>query len=207
MTGHGVLALPGGAELEIPAGACVAVVGADASARVGAWGDARGAGIMVPDALDPLLAGWSVADQLAAVVGGTRRAALDRAVDLLELTGVPEPHRRVRARPHQLAPVDRQRIQLALLLAGDLELITAEDPAAGLAPADAAALLATLRRLWVTRGFTLLLGTAELQAAERVAEEIVILAEDGVSERRRRVPAAGSSEAQASSSSSSSSST
>ncbi|HET9075282.1 MAG TPA: hypothetical protein VFN48_11955 [Solirubrobacteraceae bacterium] len=207
MSGPWILPLRGEARVEIAERACVAVVGPAAAAHVGAWGDTEAAAILVPDAQEPLLAGWSVADQIAAALGGTRRAALDRAVDLLERADVSEPHRRVRARPHQLTAVDRQRAQLALVLARDPALLVAEDPSAGLVPDDAAALLATLRRVWVSGGFALVVGTGDLTDAERVADELIILdADDGVRERRRRVTTAGSGEAQASSTSSPSSS-
>lgn len=203
MTG---LELPGGGALEVPAGANLALVGPTAIERVGVWGAGRAA-LMVSDRLDPLHPAWSVGDQVAAALGGTRRAARDRAIDLLESVGMPEPHRRVHRRPRQLSALDRQRAQLALVLAAGPDRIVLEDPVGGLPPADAVALAETLRRLWRRGSLTLVLGASDLGGAEGIAEEIILCDGTGVLERRRRAGplAAGSPQASPGSSASSSS--
>ena len=187
------LALPGGAIGTLLSGGSLALVGGPAAAIVNACAERTGAARLLPDHADPLHAGLAVAVQIAAALSGTRRAALDRATDLLELVGVPEPHHRVRARPHQLSQLDRQRAQLALALAGVPALIAAEDPTAGLAPTDAAAFAALLGRLRARLGFALVVSTQQLGAAERLADEIIVLGEDGVAERRRRPGGSGQS--------------
>ncbi len=180
------LELGAGAAHTLLAGASLAVMGAHAAEVVGACAARFGAALLVPDAADPLHAGFAVAEQIAAPLGGTRRAALDRATDLLELVGVPEPHHRARARPHQLSQLDRQRAQLALVLAAAPSLIAAQDPTAGLAQTDAAAFLALLSRLRHRLGFALVIATAEPEVAQRLADEIIVLGEGGIVERRRR---------------------
>jgi ABC-type glutathione transport system ATPase component len=180
------ITLPGGATQTLLTRASLALVGTGAPAIVGAFGVDHGAALLLPDHAGPLHGGLAVADQIAAAVTGTRRAALDRATDLLELAGVPEPHHRVRARPHQLSPLDRQRAQLALALARAPGLIVAEDPTAGLEPAEAAAFAALLHRLRGRLGFALLLSAPGLEEAERLVDEIVVLGDGGITERRRR---------------------
>ncbi len=187
------LTLEGGATVTLLAGASLAVMGAEASAVVGAFAQRSGAALLVPDAGDPLHAGLSVGDQVAAALSGTRRAALDRATDLLELAGVPEPHHRARARPHQLGQLDRQRAQLALVLANAPALIVAEDPTAGLSQTDAAAFSALLSRLRQRLRFTLVLATSQLEAAQRLADEIIVIDAGDITERRRRRAQASSS--------------
>jgi ABC-type glutathione transport system ATPase component len=180
------LTLPGGARQTLLAGASLAVMGEDASAVVAAFAQPHGAALLVPDAADPLHAGYAVADQIAAALSGTRRSALDRATDLLELVDVPEPHHRARARPDQLSQLDRQRAQLALALVNAPTLIAAEDPTAGLSQAEASAFAALLSRLRDRLGFTLVLATQQLEAAQRLADEIIVLGDGGIVERRRR---------------------
>jgi ABC-type glutathione transport system ATPase component len=180
------LDLGAGATYTLLAGASLAVMGPQAPGVVDACTARHGAALLMPDRADPLHPGFGVAEQIAAPLGGTRRAALDRATDLLELVGVPEPHHRARARPHQLSQLDRQRAQLALALAGQPALIAAADPTAGLAPTEAAAFATLLSRLRHRLGFALVIATAEAETAQRLGEEIIVLGDGGIVERRRR---------------------
>ena len=179
--------LPSGEIEPLPAGANLALVGRLAVPCVRAVAEERTAAVLIADGEDPLAGGRAVADQIADALGGTRRAARDRATDLLELTGMPEPHLRVHARPHELSPLDRQRAQLALALANSPALVVGEDPCAGLDPAEAATFAATLHRLWSRLGFTLLLACTEPEDAQRAAEQMLVLDDSGaIRERRRR---------------------
>jgi ABC-type dipeptide/oligopeptide/nickel transport system ATPase component len=180
------IALPGGAFHTLLSGASLGLVGGPAADILVRFAAEHAAVRLVPDRADPLHAGFAVADQIAAALGGTRRAALDRATDLLELTGVPEPHHRARARPHQLSRLDRQRVQLALALANDPGLIAAEDPMAGMDQTEAAAFATLLWRLRARHGFALLTATSQPEAAERMVDEIIVLDDTGVRQRRRR---------------------
>ncbi len=180
------LTLPGGATHAIVHGASLAVIGEEATAIVDAFAERTGAALVLPDHADPLHASLAVADQIAAALTGTRRAALDRATDLLELAGVSEPHHRAHARPHELSRLDRQRAQLALAMAGQPSLIAAEDPTAGLEPAEAAAFVTLLSRLRARLGFTFVVSTQQLETAEKLVDEIIVLGTDGIIQRRRR---------------------
>jgi ABC-type glutathione transport system ATPase component len=162
-----------------------------------------GVALILGDSQAPLHGAHRVGDQIAAALGGTRRAAWDRAIDLLEEAGVPEPHERVGARPHELSPLDRQRAQLALALANRPALLLAEDPAEGLSQAEVPAFAAALTRLHSRLGFTLVLSTPVRARATRLVDEILVLEDGRITDRLRRRPPA----AQASVSSSSSSST
>lgn len=178
----------GGVDLVTP-GSALALIGAGA-APILARACPPGPGIvwLLGDSARPLHPGERVGTQIAAALGGTRRAAWDRAIDLLEFTGMPEPQRRVAARPHRLGALDRQRAQLALILANGPHVLLAHDPTAGLDPGEAVTFAATLRRLWQRLGFTLLLADSPTEVSERVAEEILVL-EGGVPvQRRRRAP-------------------
>jgi ABC-type glutathione transport system ATPase component len=180
------VALPGGARQTLLAGASLGLVGISANEVVTRFAADLGTALLMPDHADPLHAAFAVADQIAAALGGTRRAAVDRATDLLELTGVPEPHHRARARPHQLSRLDRQRVQLALALANAPAVIAAVDVTAGLDQAEAAALATQLSRLHARLGFTLVVATGQLEVAERMVDEIIVIEADRVVQRRHR---------------------
>src|SRR5439155_1011712 len=98
-------------------------------------------------ALNPV---FSIGDQIAAAVraheGGGRRAAWERAVEMLDRVQVPSPRERARDYPHQLSGGLRQRAMIALALA--------QAPAAGsrhAAPSPSRAVAGTSPR-WTSGG-------------------------------------------------------
>jgi putative ABC transport system ATP-binding protein len=120
----------------------------------------------------PLLPSLSVTDNLLAVLP-SRRAdaqARERAVSLLEFAGVAQAGP---AKAESLPPEQQWRIMIARALMPAPRLVLAEDPAPGLEPASAAAILELLQQAHGRSGLTLLLATGRAVAAsycQRVIE-------------------------------------
>jgi len=148
------------------------------------WTRRGGIALLLPDSLHPL---YRVGAQLSEAVrfhrGGSSAAARDRAIDLLEAVGVAAAHRRVDAYPHQLPDGIRQRAMIARALAGEPELLIADEPTAGLDLTIQAGILALLRDLTRRGDLAIVISTRDVRVAVEIADSIIVLEGGCVVER------------------------
>jgi peptide/nickel transport system ATP-binding protein len=105
---------------------------------------------------------------------GTARTRRERAVELLELVGVPEPRVRARQRPHELSGGLRQRALIASALAMDPKLVIADEPTTAL---DVTVQAQVLDQLEATkrRGKALILISHDLAVVSRLADDVAVM--------------------------------
>ncbi|MFZ3572235.1 dipeptide/oligopeptide/nickel ABC transporter permease/ATP-binding protein [Streptomyces sp. BH097] len=127
-------------------------------------------------ALDPTC---RVGDLLAEAVrrhhGLDRRAARARAVELLGLVNIPDPSAVSRRYPHQISGGMAQRVAIALALAGDPDLLVADEPTTALDARVQAEILTLLRRLQAERGLAIVLITHDWGVAAQLCARAVVM--------------------------------
>ena len=102
---------------------------------------------------------------------GERRA---RAVELLDLVGIPEPRRRLSAFPHQLSGGMNQRVMIAMALACRPKLLIADEPTTALDVTIQAQILELLVKLQRETGMALVLITHDMGVVAETAERVVV---------------------------------
>ncbi len=118
-------------------------------------------------ALDPVLTVGVQLEEALAVHRGLRGAeARARAAALLAEVGLPEPGATLGRHPHELSGGMRQRVLIALALAGEPEVLLADEPTTALDVTVQAQILELLDELRRRRGMALLLGTHDLLIME-----------------------------------------
>jgi len=115
----------------------------------------------------------------------SRKQALERAVELYQLVGIPEPEARVRAYPHQMSGGMRQRVMIAMALACKPDLLIADEPTTALDVTIQAQILDLLARLQRELGMSILLITHDLGVVAETCEEVVVMYAGRVVERAR----------------------
>jgi microcin C transport system ATP-binding protein len=131
-------------------------------------------------ALNPLMmVGEQIAEVLEIKRGMLREEAWHEAIELLKLTGIPEPVRRASTYPHQLSGGQRQRVMIAMALACRPRLLVADEPTTALDVSLRAQILDLLNDLQKRFGMAVLLITHDLNTVRRFADQVMVM-EKGV---------------------------
>jgi peptide/nickel transport system ATP-binding protein/oligopeptide transport system ATP-binding protein len=112
-----------------------------------------------------------------------KAAAAARAVEMLELVGIPEAARRAKDFPHQLSGGMRQRVMIGMALACDPKLIIADEPTTALDVTIQAQILELMIDLRERLGMSILLITHDLGVVAEMCDEVVVMYAGRVVER------------------------
>ncbi|MEO0618659.1 MAG: ABC transporter ATP-binding protein [Pseudomonadota bacterium] len=108
-------------------------------------------------------------------LGLTGEDARARALSLLNDVGIPAAESRMDGYPHEFSGGMRQRVVIALALAGEPELIIADEPTTALDVSVQAQIMAELKRLCRERGVAILLITHDMGVIAETANRIAVL--------------------------------
>jgi oligopeptide/dipeptide ABC transporter ATP-binding protein len=127
-------------------------------------------------ALNPV---FTVGDQIAEVARvherAPRKVAWKRAVEMMELVGIPAPDERAKEYPHQLSGGMRQRIVIAMALVMKPALVIADEPTTALDVTIQAQILDLLKDLQQRFGTSILLITHDMGVVAETASRVIVM--------------------------------
>jgi oligopeptide/dipeptide ABC transporter ATP-binding protein len=131
------------------------------------------------DALSALNPVMRVGDQIAEaprrVIGLSRSAARDRALELLRVVGIPDPVRRYDSYPHELSGGLRQRVMIAIALSSEPAILLCDEPTTALDVTIQAQILALLSDLRAASGLSIVFVTHDLGVVGQVCDELAVM--------------------------------
>lgn len=135
-------------------------------------------------ALNPV---FSIGDQLVEAIRAHQELsaadARKRAIELLDLVGLPEPDRRFRSYPHELSGGQLQRIVIAMAVANEPKLLIADEPTTALDVTVQAEILELLRDLRNRLRTAILLITHDMGVVADLADRVVVMYDGQVVEQ------------------------
>jgi peptide/nickel transport system ATP-binding protein len=126
--------------------------------------------------LNPVLTiGAQIAEAVRLHDADSKESVERKVVDLLRAVGIPDPERRAREYPHQLSGGMKQRVVIAIALAGRPELLIADEPTTALDVTIQAQVLNLLKELQSRTGMAILLITHDLGVVAEVADRVAVM--------------------------------
>ncbi len=141
----------------------------------------RGArvGLIFQEPMSALSMQYTIGNQLIEAIRAHndpgKAVAREKAITLLRDAGIPRPETRIDAYPFQLSGGLRQRVGIALALAGDPDILIADEPTTALDVTTQAQILTLLRRLQQEKNIALMLITHDMGVIAQMADDVAVM--------------------------------
>lgn len=119
--------------------------------------------------------GDQIAESLILHQGLKKKDAIERAVEMIRLTGIPSPEKRVHDFPHQMSGGMRQRVMIAMALCCRPKLLIADEPTTALDVTIQAQILDLMRDLRRQFGTAIIIITHDLAVVAEMAHRVVVM--------------------------------
>lgn len=127
-------------------------------------------------ALNPVLTvGQQIQEQVMRHKKVSEKTALDRAVEMLDLVGIPSPRERVKNYPHQLSGGMRQRAMIAMALSCDPTFLIADEPTTALDVTIQAQILELIQNLQERLNMTVQFITHDLGVISEISDRVMVM--------------------------------
>jgi len=145
------------------------------------------AGLILQDpkfSLNPVMtSGAQIAEAWRVHRGGSRKLAMQAAIDLLAQVQIRDPRRVAQAYPHELSGGMGQRVMIAMMLAPDPELLIADEPTSALDATVQAEILRLIEDLVSRRGMGLILISHDLPLVSHFCDHVAVMYAGRIVER------------------------
>jgi len=101
--------------------------------------------------------------------------AITRAINLMQQVGIPEPEVRIKQYPHQFSGGMRQRVVIAIALAGEPDLIIADEPTTALDVSIQDQILTLIRNLCLEKNVGCMLVTHDMGVVSNVTDKVAVM--------------------------------
>jgi len=127
-------------------------------------------------ALNPVLTiGYQMDEQIMRHMGLTRRQSRERALEMLELVGIPAPRERYASHPHQLSGGMRQRAMIAMALSCEPDFLIADEPTTALDVTIQGQILELIQRLQERLQMAVQFITHDLGVISEIADDVLVM--------------------------------
>jgi len=131
------------------------------------------------DAMTSLNPVYTIGDQIAEAIvihqNLSKKAAFQKAIEMLKLTGIPSPEKRVYEYPHEISGGMRQRVMIAMALSCKPKLLIADEPTTALDVTIQAQILELMKDIQKKRDTSIIFITHDLGVVANVADRVAVM--------------------------------